>query len=718
MKIKITLFTAFLFSHISFAQQRDTTVVNKLSEVVVTGQLEPQSIKKSVFNVRVISKEDIKQLAANNLSDVLNQYLNITIRNSGSDGRSTVSMFGLDAQYFKILIDNIPLVSDTGMGVNVDLTQVNLDDVERIEIIEGSMGVTHGANAVSGILNIITKKGGGYKWQISAAAQEETVGNEYALFDKGRHIQSAKIAHNFNENWFVNIGGNRNDFAGFYDNMKGKDYDVNDGLRGYKWLPKEQLVGNVILGYQKDDFRIFYKFDYYGEDVHYYSPTLIPQDNYPFPETYYANDKRFITNRFYHHLNSNGKLFSKLNYNVSVSHQKQERDLEKFNYQMETGKEFDNNRQTYQSKEVLYSTGTLSNFFNTKKVDFQLGYEITNENGFYDASAGTFKDDQQQLKDIRKRLENYDIFTVAEINLSDKFSVRPGLRYSIQSNFDNQYASSLGLRYIFKKGLETRASMGKSYRTPNFDELYTYFVDSNHNVQGNPDLVPEKSTSYEVSFKRSCMLRSGAHISNNLAFTFMNVDDRIDMVLTQLKPSLSYRYVNINAYKMWNASTTEQYSYKNWNVKVGAALVGISRKLDLAALNLMTDDKYLYSFQLNSSISYNIPKWNTLVALYYKYNGQQQQFVAGTDTDGSAKFFLNEIKPYSWMDASVRKMFFKNQFEVMVGARNIFNITDVQSTRNGGGDSTGGAHAAGSSDLMLGYGRSYFLKLTYNLNFN
>lgn len=719
MKIKLAFFAVILLCQISFAQQKDSIASReKLSEVVVTGQFEPQSIKKSVFNVRVISKEDIKQLAANNLADVLNQYLNITIRNSGSDGRSTVSMFGLDAQYFKILIDNIPLISDTGMGTNVDLTQVNLDDVERIEIIEGSMGVTHGANAVSGILNIITKKGGGYKWQISATVQEETVGNEYALFDKGRHIQSAKVAHNFNENWFVNIGGNRNDFAGFYDNMKGKDYDVNDGLRGYKWLPKEQLVGNAILGYQKNDFRIFYKFDYYGEDVHYYSPTLIPQDNYPFPETYYANDKRFITNRFYHHLNSNGKLFSKLNYNVSVSHQKQERDLEKFNYQMETGKEFDNDRQTYQSKEVLYSTGTLSNFFNTKKVDFQLGYEITNENGFYDASAGTFKDDQQKLKDIRKRLENYDIFTVAEINFSDKFSIRPGLRYSIQSNFDNQYASSLGLRYIFKQGLETRASMGKSYRTPNFDELYTYFVDSNHNVQGNPDLVPENSTSYELSFKRSCMLRSGAQISNNLAFTFMNVDDRIDMVLTQIKPSLSYRYVNINAYKMWNASTTQQYSYKNWNVKVGAALVGISRKLDLAALNLTTDDKYLYSFQLNSSISYNIPKWNTLVALYYKYNGQQQQFVAGTDTDGSAKFFLNEIKPYSWMDASIRKMFFKNQFEVMVGARNIFNITDVQSTRNGGGDSTGGAHAAGSSDLMLGYGRSYFLKLTYNLNFN
>ncbi|PXY42061.1 TonB-dependent receptor [Flavobacterium cheongpyeongense] len=719
MKIKITFFAAFLFSTYSFAQQKDTIVSQeKLSEVVVTGQLGPQSIKRSVFNVRVISKEDIKQLAANNLSDVLNQYLNITIQNSGSDGRSTVSMFGLDSQYFKILVDNIPLVSDTGMGTNVDLTQVNLDDIERIEIIEGSMGVTHGANAVSGILNIITKKGGGYKWQISATVQEETVGNEFAFFDKGRHIQSAKVANNFNKNWFVNIGGNRNDFAGFYDNKEGKDYGINNGLRGYSWLPKEQLVGNALIGYQKDNFRVFYKFDYYGENVDYYDPILNPQDNYPFPETYFARDKRYLTNRFYHHLNANGKLFSKLNFNVSVSHQKQERDVEKFNYQIETKQEFGNVRETYQSKEVLYSTGTLSNFFNSKKVDFQLGYEITNENGFYGGSAGTFFDDNLQQVEVRKRLENYDIFTVAEINLSDKFSIRPGLRYSIQSAFEDQYASSLGLRYLFKKGLEVRGSLGKSYRIPNFDELYTYMVDTNHNIQGNPNLVPENSTSYEVSFKRSCYFDSGAQLANNFAVTFLDVDDRIDMVLTHTVPSLNYRYVNINKYKMWNVSTAEQYSYKNLNIKVGVAVVGISRKLDLAALNLTSDDKFLYSFQLNSSISYNIPKWNTLFALYYKYNGQQQQFVAGTDTDGKAKFFLNQIQPYSWMDASVRRLFFKNQFEVTFGARNLFDITNVQSVQNGGTDSTGGAHAAGNTDLLLGYGRSYFLKLTYNLNLN
>lgn len=70
------------------------------------------------------------------------------------------------------------------------------------------------------------------------------------------------------------------------------------------------------------------------------------------------------------------------------------------------------------------------------------------------------------------------------------------------------------------------------------------------------------------------------------------------------------------------------------------------------------------------------------------------------------------------MDASIRKSFFKNQFEATIGARNIFNVTNVQITQGGGGP-TGGAHGGGGvSAMMLGYGRSYFLKLTYNLNFN
>jgi len=703
------LFTANAFSQ---EQVQDTTKVSKLEEVVVTGQFEPQSLRKSVHNVRIITKEDMKRLAANNLGDVLNQYLNISIRTSGSDGRSSVSMFGLDSQYFKILMDNIPLISDTGLGTNIDLTQVNLDDIEQIEIIEGSMGVTHGANAVTGILNIITKKNSKHKWEITTSVQEETVSDEFAFFDEGRHIQSAKVSYNINDNWFASIGGNRNDFAGFFDGNGGRDYIENDGTRGYRQLPKEQLVGNAFLGYKKNDFRVFYKFDYFGENVDYYNTVVIPVVHYPFPDTHFSNDRRYISNRYYHHLNSYGKLFSQLTYNVSVSHQKQARDVEKFNYQLEEERETANDRQTYQSKEVVYSTGTVNNFFKDKTVDLQLGYEAVNEKGFYDASAGTFRDDQQQVLDVRKRLENYDIFTVAEINFTDKFSVRPGIRYSFQSFFDDQYATSFGLRYLLSKGIELRGSLGKAYRTPNFDELYTYFVDSNHNLQGNADLIPETSTSYEISAKKATVFNSGLELLNNIAVTYMDVDDRISLVLTQLLPTQVYQYMNVDKYKMWNISSSHQFSYNNWNAKVGLAYVGISQKIDLAARNITSDDKFLYSLQMNSSLSYNVPKWNTSFSVLYKFNGKQQQYIASTDVEGNSEFILSELESYGWMDASIRKSFLNNKFEVTAGARNLLDVTSVQQVQG-----TNGVHAAGA-DFMLGYGRSYYLKLTYNLNFN
>lgn len=263
MKKLLILLILMLRFTINYAQEVeiDSLKVTKLEEVVLTTQIEPQSLKKSVHNVKVISAEDIANLGANNLGDILNQYINITVRPSSSSGKSTVSMFGLDGGYFKILVDNVPLVNENGLGNNTDLSQINLNDIEQIEIIEGSMGVTHGANAVSGVLNIITKKSTKEKWNLTGTVQEETVGKEFALFEEGRHIQNLKISHNINDNWFVSLGSNRNDFKGFLGDRNGKDYTINDGTRGYNWLPKEQWQNNALLSYKKNQFRVFYKFE-------------------------------------------------------------------------------------------------------------------------------------------------------------------------------------------------------------------------------------------------------------------------------------------------------------------------------------------------------------------------------------------------------------------------------------------------------------------------
>src|SRR5690606_38792490 len=119
----------------------DTTKATQLDEVVITGENKVMSLSKKLFAVGEIDQKDIAQVAGNNLADLLNYNLNITITPDPATGRSTVSMFGLDGQYVKILMDGIPMASDNGIGNNIDITQINLEDVERIEIVEGSMGV-------------------------------------------------------------------------------------------------------------------------------------------------------------------------------------------------------------------------------------------------------------------------------------------------------------------------------------------------------------------------------------------------------------------------------------------------------------------------------------------------------------------------------------------------------------------------------------------------
>lgn len=692
--MKIKKYIILLFITAVGYTQNDTIPENKLQEVVITGQFEPQSIKKSVFNVRVITAKDIQNLAANNLSDVLNQYLNITVRPSGVDGRSTVSLFGLDARYFKIMVDNVPLVNEAGLGNNTDLSQINLNDIEQIEIVEGSMGVTHGANAVTGILNIITKKSSKDKWNISATAQEETVGEEFELFDKGRHIQSLKVSNAINNNWFASLSANRNDFQGFLDGKQGKNHIENDGLRGYRWLPKEQLNTTALIAFAKNQFRIFYKFEYLDENIDFYNSTVQSGFNSELGSYRYADDKRYLNNRYFHNLNSTGKIFNKLSYNVSVSHQKQERSIEDFRYYLFTRNEVNNVKVKDQSMETFYSTGTVSNFFSDKKVALQLGYELVNNRGF--------------SLPVRETLENYDFFASSEINASEKFSIRPGIRFSAQSKFKNQHASSLGLRYLFQNDFELRGSYGNSFRTPTFEELYYYFVNDSHFYIGNENLIPETSTSYEISLKKAISLASGMKISTSFSGSFLDIDDKIDMALIRINPSTlirEFQYINISKYKMWNFSTMNQFKKGNWNLNFGAALVGISQKIENQIF--ASNEKFLYSFNINSNISYLVPKWQTTFSAYYKYNGKTQQFV-----EGNSEYIISTIDASHWLDASIRKSFFKNQLEATFGARNILNITNINQTRA----NDGAAHGT-SSNIMLAYGRSYFLKLTYNLNF-
>lgn len=708
----LTVYFLLFFSSIVFSQESDrylidTTKVERIEEVVITGQYNPQSVNKSVFEVRVINSDEIQKRAANNLADLLNQTLNINITPNTSTGKSGVSLFGLDAQYFKILIDNVPVINEEGLGNNVDLTLINLDDIQQIEIVEGAMGVQNGSNAVSGVINIITKKSIRKKTKFSFYVQEESVGDEYEWFDKGRHIQSINLGHNFSDNFYANLVSTRNDFGGFWNGKKGEVYDKNDGLRGHSWLPKEQLNSKLLLNYKKNRFKIFYKFDYFNETIDKYNEIVDLNEN---PATATSNplaiDEEYENNRFIHHINSSGFLSEKIGYNISASYQKQTKEIDKYAYEIRRDRRLSTiEKGSYLKRSAFFSRGTFSNLFSKGNFNgVQLGYELTNEKGTGSPYAITISPNEDEAN---QKLNNYDFFASTEIDISDKFSLRPGTRVSFSNLFDNQYAFSLSSKYQFNDGLEFRTVIGSANRTPSYDEFFTYFVDINHDVQGNPNLNPEKGLSVFAHLKKKFSLSDKVDLKSKLSASYINVNDRIELIIVAQSP-LAYQFNNIDTYKSFGFFTDHILDYNNFKFQFGASVLGISKILD-RTINF--NDDFLYNLQLNSSLNYQLPDKNLAFTLYFKHNGKQHQFVERTNENGDQEYQKGTTKSFNWLDATVKKGFFDNKAEVTLGARNLLDISSVGTTAF-----SGGAHTASPRSIQLAYGRSYFLKLAYNLN--
>lgn len=698
----IKLLFVSLSSLISNAQS-DSLRLSKsevLDEMIIYSQGNLQSIVNSVNNVKVINTDDIKNLGGVHLGDVLNQYINISVSPSSSSGKSKVSMFGLNASYFKILIDNIPAISEEGFGNNIDLSQISVNDIERIEIIEGSMGVTHGANAVSGILNIITKKNIQNKWEISAEIQEETIGKEYKFFSEGRHIQNVAIKHKINENWFVGISAIRNDFQGFQGNLKGENHEINDNKRGYKWLPKDQLQANAIIHFNKDNYNIFYRFEFLDEKVKFYGSSVDSGFNENVGAYKYGNDERYFTNRYAQHLNATGNFNSGLRYNISVSNQVQKREIETFRNNLTHKLELNNIKIKDQAMDVWYVIGTFSNLFESKIINPNVGFEWTNNKGF-----SVVEEEGSAEKDVTKNINNLDFYVSSDVKFNSKFILKPGFRYSFQSLFKNQNAYSLGLFYKISEELESRSSFGKSYRTPEFNELYSKMIFDGHYFVGNENLIPEQSTSLETSLKQTTSFsNSDTSLSNQIQLGYIQVQDRITSALVGFEGATpKYEYINISKYENFNITTFNNLKWNNFNINLGGSLTWGAQKIN--NLELSTPEKFLFTYSIQANLSYLWKKPSLTVSAYYKYISETPQWIAGTSA-----YVLSTIEPYNWLDISVRKSFISNQLEASFGARNLFNVGNLNQTRV----NEGAGHTV-DSQVLMAYGTSYFVKLVYNL---
>jgi outer membrane receptor for ferrienterochelin and colicins len=680
------------------AQEKDSLNQKKIEEVVVTGQYRQQSINKSIYKVEVIDAEQIKNMAATNAADVLNQTLNIQITPDTNSGNSTANIMGLGGDYVKILIDNIPVIGDTGLGSNIDLTKISLSNIERIEIVKGSMGVEYGNGALAGVINIITKKSSSKKLSIRAVSQEETVRDGYDLRKrgKGRHIQNINVGYNFNEHWFTNISFNHNQFMGYQGEKEGYKYFGQDNKRGYEWNPKDQYEATGLIKYTKNKTSIFYKVSYLNEKFNFYNPKVerISLNDGQGGVTYNSTDREYNTERWLHQLNVQTNL-GRIRYTGDFSYQNQDRKYFDYVYDIPNRtKDTNYDERSYYKTDVFYSRGMVSNFLDSKKFDFQLGYELDHTSGYAALIAGDF--DGQNIK---RKIFTYGNFISAEWNISDKFSLRPGARLSLSNKFDNQFNYSVSARLKTSENSNLRGIFGTANRYPTYDELFTYFVNVNHDIQGNPDLNPEKGYSIGAFWDQGFTLGNGWKLNYNLEALYVDLKDKVEMVMIK-RPS-TYKYMNIDTYRSLLFAANANIVKDQFTLGVRTSLNGISVSKQDMDITSPTDFKY--NFQLGANVSYKLKNVNTGFNLYYKYTGPSRLYVLENDA-----FRLGKNDGFHMMDFIVSQPFWKNQLELSLGIKNIFDVTTINTTANGGN-----AHTTGSDRLNLYYGRSYFARLMY-----
>ena len=155
MKKYIVLIIGLLSSQV-YSQQRASSLdeIQSLEEVVVTATRSEILLENSPIPTEVIGKKEIEQLNLITMQDLL-QAKGIQVAPMKSGG---FQLRGLSSEYVLVMMDGVPIAGRESGAL--DLSNINLGNVERVEIVKGSMSSLWGNHAIGGVINIITKKGG------------------------------------------------------------------------------------------------------------------------------------------------------------------------------------------------------------------------------------------------------------------------------------------------------------------------------------------------------------------------------------------------------------------------------------------------------------------------------------------------------------------------------------------------------------------------------
>lgn len=645
-------------------------------EVVVTGQIKPKSVQKSVYNIKVINKDRIKYQGANDLRELLLTEANMNISQDNILG-SSININGISGQNVKIMVDGVPVIGR--LNGNIDLTQINLNNIERVEIVQGPMSSIYGSDALGGVINLISKEAKEEQFELEAGTYLESVGTYNFM------LNSIKSFDKFG----IKFNGGRNLFQGFDSN--------NDSRRNIQWNPKEQYFADLQFSYNIEDHNLRFSSNYFNE-------LILNRGNLRPPYFETAFDDKFRTNRFNNALFYNGKVSEDKFINFTTAFSFFQRNKNTYFKDMVTLEEQITESDADQDTSIFYNYMIRAVFSDdklTNNLKYQSGVDFN-----YDVALG------QRIENESQNMTDLAGFVSMEYTPMNALTIQPSLRVIYNSKFEAPVVPAVNLKYNFSNNSILRLSYAKGFRSPSIKELYFEFVDVNHNILSNPNLEAERSDSYQASYMYRFFLTDHV-LSIESQLFYNNISNQIALGTEENQEDV-FRNFNIDNFESIGGNLSINYFTPLYSFKLIATYIGRqnalhentnTRRFNFAPeVSINTDIQLSLLDYIDFADLIDFSHVDAKINIFYKYNGERPGFNMVNNTP--QEFFIDD---FHIMDLSISKSFF-DVIELVVGSKNIFNVVNINSTMA----ITGGAHSAGSS-FPVSWGRTFFTRINFKV---
>lgn len=639
-----------------------------IEEVVISGQISPKKIGDAVHDVQIINRQKINKLVSNTLDNLLTQQNNTRLTHDNIIG-SNVSIQGLSGQNIKILVDGIPIIGR--LNGNIDLSQINLSSIEKVEIIEGPMSVNYGSDALAGTINLISYKSQNNETEINS--YYESVGHYNIDF-----LQSFTIKPHS-----ISLSAGRNYFNGW---SKGETLSIlptktlADETRYKEWKPKEQFFYQGTYRYYKTNIEILSNYSGFYEQIINRGIPREPLLNKAFDDYYTTLRNTFSTTANY--------TTNQTKTNIIISHANYKRIKNTY------FKDLNNLNQVLSSNLTAHDTSKFINSIVKATFKFPSQRQFEKEVGIdfnFESAEG------KRIELNTQSITDYAIFSNIEWKYKENLVIRPGLRYAYNTNYKAPLIPSLHLKYKLRNS-KIRLSFAKGFRAPSLKEQYFNFVDINHNIVGNKNLNAETSNNFQLSHNFKKRFENSSVFEQKISLFYNELSQMITLANVS---NQAYKYINIGEFKSKGIGTTLAYITNKYSLNYSISYLGRYNQLSEDE----QIDRFAYSNDHSFSVTKKFERIKTSVSLFYKRNGKFPSY--RLDSDGQVQNSI--INGYSIIDLTINKLI-KNTLNLTFGFK---NILDVQSIN--GINLSSGTHQSSQNSLSVAYGRSFFVSLKYKM---